>query len=83
MYGSGPDVHSFPSGHGARMGANAPWAFLLLGGWGWLTWPLTLWVGWSRVAMGVHYLGDVLAGFLVGGLVSLAVRRLLGISSTD
>lgn len=74
MYGYGPDVHSFPSGHGARMGANGPWATLLLGPWGWLTWPLALWVGWSRVAVGIHYLGDVLAGFLLGSLVSLAVR---------
>lgn len=61
------DPHSFPSGHAAR-------AFLLavLGvglGPGWFGLLLALWaplVSLARVAMGVHYLSDVLAGMLVG-----------------
>ncbi len=71
------DPHSFPSGHAARG--------LLIGvvAWGlgpfWFGLVLLLWgplVGLARVAMGVHYVSDVLAGWIVGlvmGLVWLAV----------
>jgi undecaprenyl-diphosphatase len=66
------DPHSFPSGHAAR-------AFLIatiatgLGPAGlapalWIWAPL---VSLARVAMGVHYLSDILAGALVGILVAL------------
>lgn len=63
------DPHSFPSGHAAR-------AFLiaLLAGWlGPAPLALALWiwaplVSLARVAMGVHYLSDVVAGALVGVL---------------
>ncbi len=63
------DPHSFPSGHAAR-------AFLLATlGWhlgpAWLGVLLLIWaplVALARVAMGVHYLSDVLAGALLGVL---------------
>lgn len=66
------DPHSFPSGHAAR-------AFLIatiaagLGPTGlavalWIWAPL---VGFARVAMGVHYLSDVLAGAILGIVVAL------------
>ena len=35
-------------------------------------------VAWSRVRPGIHYVGDVLAGAVVGGLIAAAVRRLVG-----
>lgn len=71
------DPHSFPSGHAARglligvvaWGLGPLWFGLVLLLWG----PL---VGLARVAMGVHYVSDVLAGWLVGlamGLFWLAV----------
>ncbi len=66
LYGRGADVHSFPSGHAARGGVLLLWAGVLhplLGRWAPL---LVLWTGWARVALGVHYLGDVLGGGLVG-----------------
>jgi undecaprenyl-diphosphatase len=61
------DPHSFPSGHAARafmlavlaLGIGPLWLGLLLVVWA----PL---VGLARVAMGVHYLSDVLAGMVVG-----------------
>jgi undecaprenyl-diphosphatase len=64
------DPHSFPSGHSARafliatiaVGLGPVWAAVVL-----LVWaPL---VALSRVAMGVHYLSDVVVGSLVGILV--------------
>jgi undecaprenyl-diphosphatase len=70
------DPHSFPSGHAARM------AMLLLvcAAWGpgWLAWLLAPWaplVALARVAMGVHYLSDVVGGALLGvaaGLLLIA-----------
>jgi undecaprenyl-diphosphatase len=71
------DPHSFPSGHAARslmlavvaLGIGPVWLGLLL-----LIWaPL---VSLARVAMGLHYLSDVLAGMLVGlviGAVTLVI----------
>jgi undecaprenyl-diphosphatase len=61
------DPHSFPSGHAAR-------AFLLavmVTGMGpaWLAASLLIWaplVALARVAMGVHYVSDVLVGGLLG-----------------
>ena len=66
------DPHSFPSGHAARAfliaviaSALAPaWLAALL----WIWAPL---VSLSRVAMGVHYLSDVVAGAILGVIVAL------------
>jgi len=71
------DPHSFPSGHAARaallavlaIGLGPAWLGLLLAVWS----PLVM---LARVAMGVHYLSDVLAGALLGILVGLAVLSL-------
>jgi undecaprenyl-diphosphatase len=72
------DPHSFPSGHAVRavmlavvtLGLGPLWLGLLL-----LIWaPL---VGLARVAMGVHYLSDVMAGMILG--VVMGVLILLGI----
>lgn len=61
------DPHSFPSGHAARsfmlavlaMGLGPTWFAIIL-----LIWaPL---VGLARVAMGVHYVSDVIVGALIG-----------------
>ena len=65
------DPHSFPSGHAARAfliafiaASLGPfWLALILGIWA----PL---VSLARVAMGVHYLSDVLAGAVVGLVVA-------------
>jgi len=72
------DPHSFPSGHAVRAAMLAVimvelgplWFGLLLTAWA----PL---VGLARVAMGVHFLSDVvfgwILGLIVGGLVLLIV----------
>jgi undecaprenyl-diphosphatase len=64
------DPHSFPSGHAARAFLIAVMASGL--GPGWIALILWIWaplVSLARVAMGVHYLSDVVAGFLVGILM--------------
>ncbi|QLQ07777.1 MAG: phosphatase PAP2 family protein [Anaerolineae bacterium] len=71
------DQHSFPSGHATRMGTIAVWGLLLLPGWGWLLVVLAVWTSWSRVALRVHFLADVVSGLLVGCLVSLVVWRVM------
>jgi len=68
------DPHSFPSGHTARMailivmsGVLAPaWFFILLLVWG----PL---VALARVAMGVHYLSDIIGGAVLGIVLGVIV----------
>lgn len=65
------DPHSFPSGHAARAfliaviaSALAPiWLGILL----WIWAPL---VSLARVAMGVHYVSDVVAGAILGILIA-------------
>jgi undecaprenyl-diphosphatase len=66
------DPHSFPSGHAARAFLIAVIAAGL--GPSWLGIVLLVWaplVSLARVAMGVHYLSDILAGALLGALMGL------------
>jgi undecaprenyl-diphosphatase len=66
------DPHSFPSGHAARafliatiaIGFGPLWLGLLLVVWAFL-------VSLARVAMGVHYLSDVVAGAIIGVIVGI------------
>jgi undecaprenyl-diphosphatase len=68
------DSFSMPSSHAANAGAAAI-HFLLFYRRLWVPLGLAaLAVGYSRVYVGVHYPGDVLAGFLVGLAAALAVQ---------
>jgi membrane-associated phospholipid phosphatase len=61
------DPHSFPSGHAARAVLLAVLSWHLLSGWAAVF--LSLWaflVCLARVAMGVHYFSDIVAGAAVG-----------------
>jgi undecaprenyl-diphosphatase len=72
------DPHSFPSGHAARsvllavlvVGWGPPWLALILVPWA----PL---VSLARVALGLHFPTDVLAGGLLG-LIAGLIALLLG-----
>ncbi len=72
------DPHSFPSGHAARAFLIAVLALGL--GPAWLAVVLCLWaplVCLARVAMGVHYVSDVVVGGLIGliaGGITLQIR---------
>lgn len=66
------DPNSFPSGHAVRavMLAALAWGYHLTP----LNWILTVWaplVSLARVALGVHYLVDVLVGWLLGILIAV------------
>ncbi len=71
------DPHSFPSGHAARgmllavigIGLGPPWLGIVLAIWA----PL---MALSRVAMGLHYISDILGGFVVGGALGFVTLRL-------
>ncbi|MEL7645421.1 MAG: phosphatase PAP2 family protein [Anaerolineaceae bacterium] len=71
------DPHSFPSGHAARAAgiavmvssSAAPWVIV-----GMFAWALG--VGFSRVALKLHYLSDVLVGWMIGIVCGLAAARI-------
>src|SRR3954468_4249004 len=65
-----PGTLSFPSGHSASAAAFVTGAAMENSLAGAALAPLAAAVGYSRVHVGVHYPGDVVAGFLVGGAVA-------------
>jgi undecaprenyl-diphosphatase len=74
------DPHSFPSGHAARSATLAVMAIAF--GPPWFAIAVVLWAPWvgiARIALGVHYFSDVVAGWLVGavmGLIAIALHPL-------
>ncbi|WP_162245553.1 bifunctional phosphatase PAP2/diacylglycerol kinase family protein [Modestobacter sp. Leaf380] len=78
-----PHTLSFPSGHSASAAAFAtgvalesPWAGALVA-------PVALGVGYSRVHVGVHYPGDVVAGLAVGGAIAAASQHWWRVRPTE
>ncbi len=72
------DPHSFPSGHAARAILIAVLA-VGLGPW-WLAIFLCIWaplVALARVSMGVHYLSDILAGAVLGGIAGVIALQIV------
>jgi undecaprenyl-diphosphatase len=66
--------YAFPSGHAARVAGIAVVVTCRFPGWGLLAIPWTVAVVLCRVALGVHYLSDVLAGLGLGTALGLAVQ---------
>lgn len=65
-----PDTASFPSGHAATAAAGAlafarVWPAAAIP-----AWTLAAIIAISRVALGVHFPSDILAGFLLGALLA-------------
>jgi undecaprenyl-diphosphatase len=78
-----PQSLSFPSGHSASAAAFATGVALESPVAGALIAPVALGVGYSRVHVGVHYPGDVVAGMAVGGAVALATQHWWRVRPTD
>jgi len=73
-----PGSSSFPSSHAANTMAFASvcwWFTRQRIRWLWFAIPIV--VGWSRIYLGYHYPGDVLAGWVMGALIAWAVVRWL------
>lgn len=68
--GKGGKQFSFPSNHAANSMAIATIFILILGSKYWALYLLAIVTGISRVYIGVHYPGDILVGFILGGLVA-------------
>jgi undecaprenyl-diphosphatase len=68
---------SFPSDHatGAFVIAASFWLFRKKGSWAWLA--LAAGVAFSRIWVGVHYPGDVVAGMLLGSICAGAMQKWL------
>jgi diacylglycerol kinase family enzyme/membrane-associated phospholipid phosphatase len=78
-----PGSLSFPSGHSSSAAAFVTGVALESPAAGAALAPLALGVGYSRVHVGVHYPGDVLAGLAVGGAVAAATRHWWQVRPTD
>lgn len=78
-----PLTLSFPSGHSASAAAFVTGVAMSSPPAGAALAPLGLAVGYSRVHAGVHYPGDVAAGFAVGAAVAAAGRHWWPVRPTD
>lgn len=63
------DRYSFPSGHTLHAVAFTLQAVAHFGVLAWILVPLTFLIAVSRVALGLHYVSDVIAGALLGALL--------------
>lgn len=65
------------SGHASAIACSAVIGVQMLGPAGLLLLPLIPVVGWARVVLGAHTLGQVIAGSLFGGIVMAGAWSLL------
>ncbi|MDQ4039557.1 MAG: phosphatase PAP2 family protein [Actinomycetota bacterium] len=70
-----PRTFSFPSGHSSSAAAFATGVALEAPLVGAAISPVALAVGYSRIRVGVHYPGDVAAGFAIGATIALASQH--------
>lgn len=72
----GTQSASFPSGHAQAAGSFFTYWGLKRGGWVWtVAMVLALLISYSRIALGVHYPRDVLAGLVIGAVLAFPFAR--------
>jgi undecaprenyl-diphosphatase len=71
------DIYSFPSGHAARLAALAVSVMFFDVLLGWSLVVLAICVVVARIAVGIHYVSDVVIGLGLGALVAWAGLVLL------
>ncbi len=79
----GDDVGSFPSGHAARIAGliSVFWLTLPRGRWLYAIVAVPMLV--ALVAMNYHFVGDVIAGSVLGAIVGVWATRLSGLSTEN
>jgi membrane-associated phospholipid phosphatase len=80
---SGDDTGSFPSGHAARIAGFLGVFWLMLPRGRWLYAVIALPMLAALVAMNYHFVGDVVAGSVLGGIVAAWAVRLIPASEND
>ncbi len=71
-----PETYSFPSGHAVGMFSVATIIFIRNKKWGALALMFSGLTAFARVAAGVHYPSDVIAGALIGLVAGLLIDKL-------
>jgi membrane-associated phospholipid phosphatase len=79
----GPWYGSFPSGHTARTAAAAAAVWVGSRRWRWACVLATAAVVVGLIGMNYHFVGDVVGGGVVGGLVGVWTARLCGVRATE
>ncbi len=72
-----PTEPSFPSGHATFYFALVLPAFYISKKWGWIFLISAIFISIARIAVGVHWPTDILAGAAIGYLSSLFIKRIL------
>ncbi|GKS58965.1 phosphatase PAP2 family protein [Nitrospira sp.] len=70
-------LHSFPSNHAINAAVLAAFFHVLYPKSGWITWPIVGLIGLARVYIGVHYMGDVIVGWIIGTMMGAGAAVLL------
>lgn len=73
FYSTKYDRYSFPSGHATRVACLAVVFSRQFPCWAVVFYALALFVALCRVALGIHYLSDVLIGLVIGFLASWVI----------
>lgn len=68
--------YGFPSNHAANGGAAAAAIAVFSPPWGVVAAVVAFVVGFTRIYLGVHFPADILAGFVVGGIIGLGFAAL-------
>ena len=80
---SGKGYRSFPSGHTARTLAVASIIWMTYPKWRWMCVLAATAVGAGLVLMDYHFIGDVVAGGFVGGIIGVYMVTYSGLSGPD